>query len=373
MAVRDEPIEDEQEIEAENDLVEITSERRYDSRCDANLRVSYESLDELVVAYTADIGAHGLFVATQDLLPVGTIVDLELQLPDGGPTVRALARVAHARDGDRSGMGMEFLDGENGLSAQLARYIAGSLDREATTTVEPASYVVVVDDDHSYRSQASMVMTKRGHRVETAENGLEALGLILRDPPDLIISDVQMPIMDGWQLLRVLRARPSLAHIPVIFLTMLSGEPERLKGYKLGVDDYIAKPFLFEELAARVARVFARGRSRAAMRNALRGDLAQVSVASVLQLVELEKRTGLLLVVSDDQLATLHIRDGAVVHVDFGAPCPEPGLDRLLRVLDWTEGRFELTSAEVAVEDSVGESISFALLEHARRQDESSR
>jgi uncharacterized protein (TIGR02266 family) len=361
---------DDAAIEAEDDFAEVTSERRGEVRCEATLRVEYQSLDELVVAYTADVGARGVFVATGDLLPVGTIVHVELQLPEGGPMVRAVARVAHTRDGERSGMGMEFLDGDASLASKLAEYVAISLDRESAAAVDPASFVLVVDDDLSCRNQAATVMRKRGHRVEAAQNGLEALGMVLRDPPDLIITDVQMPIMDGWQLLRVLRARPSLAHIPVIFLTQLSGEAERLKGYKLGVDDYIPKPFLFEELAARVARVFARGRSRAALRNALRGDLAQVSLASVLQLIELEKRTGLLLVVSAERLATLHVRDGVVVHVDFGAPCAEPGFDRLLRVLDWSEGRFELTSAEVTTEDSVGETIAFALLEHARRRDE---
>ncbi len=357
-------------LDAENEA-ELDDERRNEPRLDATLCVHYKSLDELVVAYTTDMSSGGLFVSTRDFIPVGSVVELEIELPDDGVTVRTLARVAHVVDtGERAGMGMEFLKRESGgIVDQLARYLTLRLGNGAEPAAAQAAYVLIVDDDRAYRDQAAMVMKRSGHRVAVAENGLEALGLVLRDPPDLIISDVQMPTMDGWQFLRLLRARPSVAHIPVIFLTMLSGEEERLKGYKLGVDDYISKPFLFEELSARVARVIARG-SSAAMRNALRGDLAQVSVASMLQFIEIEKRTGLLLLVSRDEMATLHVREGAVVHVDFGAPCGELGIERLFRVIDWQEGRFELTAAEIAVEDSIGESSSYVLLEHARRQDE---
>ena len=360
-------------LDAENEA-EIADERRIEPRVEATFRVHYKSVDELIVAYTTDMSSGGLFVATRDFLPSGSVVELEIELPDDGAMVRSLARVAHVVDtDDRAGMGMEFLNRDaGGIVDQLAGYLTLRLGDVGVPEAVPAAYVLIVDDDRSYRAQAAMVMKRGGHRVEVAENGLEALGLVLRDPPDLIISDVQMPTMDGWQFLRVLRSRPSVAHIPVIFLTMLSGEEERLKGYKLGVDDYIAKPFLFEELSARVARVIARG-SSAAMRNALRGDLAQVSVASVLQFIEIEKRTGLLLLVSHNQMATLHVRNGAVVHVDFGAPCGELGIERLFRVLDWQEGRFELTAAEVAVEDSIGEPSSYVLLEHARRQDEGAK
>jgi len=359
--------------EADSDaVVEAPYERRTEPRVDASLRVQFQSLDELVISYTADISSGGLFVSTRDFIPVGSFVGLELELPDG-VTVRTIARVAHHVDEEeRSGMGMELQDMKSGgLVDQLAGYLNVMLgDAHSMPARDAPCRVLIVDDDESCREQVARVMRKRNHQIEIAENGLLALGSVLRDPPDVIITDVQMPVMDGWNFLRVLRARPSVAHIPVIFLTMLAGEEERLKGYKLGVDDYINKPFLFEELDARVARVLSRGGSSAASRNALRGDLSLVSLASVLQFVEIEKRTGLLLLVSLEEIATLHVREGQVIHVDFGIPSAETGLERLMRVLDWTEGRFELTDAEVSTEDTIEEPISFALLEHARRRDE---
>src|SRR5205814_1367030 len=103
------------------------------------------------------------------------------------------------------------------------------------------------------------------------------------------------------------------------FLTTLTDDTQRLKGYRLGVDDYLGKPFLGAELAARVERVLARSRAQAgaAGNRALRGDLSQVALASVLSLAEMERRTGSLLLLHDDATITLWLRDGAVVRVDL--------------------------------------------------------
>ena len=272
-------------------------------------------------------------------------------------------------------MGMRFLDvaGEP-IGQQLAAYLTEQLGEEATPEREPPAQVVVVDDDASYRERACAVLRGEGHMVRQATNGLEALGAILRDPPELILSDVQMPMMDGWQLLRLIRARPNVAGIPFVFMTTLGGEQDRLKGYRMGVDDYIAKPFEEAERAARIRKLLRRVRVRpraAAADKALRGDLAQVGLASVLSFVEMERRSGTLLLVRGDQLATLHIRDGQVVRADLpGRAGRLEGMQRLFYVLDWTEGRFDLTAGEVTVDDAIGVQTGFAILEHARRRDE---
>jgi response regulator RpfG family c-di-GMP phosphodiesterase len=180
--------------------------------------------------------------------------------------------------------------------------------------------------------------------------------------------------MDGWQLLRMVRARPTLASTPFVLFTSLSGEAERLRGYQLGVDDYIAKPFSSDELVLRLTKVLARSRQRPrspASNNALRGDLSQVGLQSVLSFIEMEKRSGTLLVVSGDDLVTLHCREGQVVQVDLpAAEDHREGIERLLFPLDLTEGRFDLTATDVTAKDSIGVPTSYALLEHARRRDE---
>ena len=98
----------------------------------------------------------------------------------------------------------------------------------------------------------------------TVLDGFEALAMCLKSAPDLILADLQMPRMDGWQLLRVVRGRPSLASVPVIFLTSVSDEDERLHGYQLGVDDFVVKPFRAPELGARIFGLLRRARMSAA-------------------------------------------------------------------------------------------------------------
>jgi len=232
--------------------------------------------------------------------------------------------------------------------------------------------VLVVDDDIWHRERAASVMRDVGFEVVTADNGVQALQSAMQIEPDLILSDVQMPVMDGWQLVRMLRARPTLANIPVVFVTSLSSDEQRLQGYRLGVDDYIAKPFEEDELALRSQRVLTR--SRAYPRNtsaakALRGSLSHVSLATLLSFCEVEARTGMLLMVRSDAIATIYLREGTVVRVDLPDEANElHGAERLHYLLGWDSGRFELADAHVLDEDTIGEATSAVLLQHAERK-----
>ncbi len=89
--------------------------------------------------------------------------------------------------------------------------------------------------------------------MEAVANGEEALTAALVQPPDLVLSDVMMPGLDGFGLLKELRARPQTRTIPVIFLSARAGEESRVEGLGAGADDYLIKPFTARELLARVA------------------------------------------------------------------------------------------------------------------------
>lgn len=358
--------------------------RRAEPRVAAAFRVKYETLNELVTAYTGDVSRGGIYVKTTKFLPMGAVVRIHLKLPEEGPELRAVARVAYVLDEEDAkrhkrdaGMGMEFLDvGGAPLADEIARYIARE-NPEVEVPPPPAgmsSRVLVVDDDVWHRERAAQLMRDAGHDVVTADNGVKALGLALQMAPDIILTDVQMPVMDGWQLVRMLRARPTLAQIPVIFVTALDSDEQRLQGYRLGVDDYISKPFNDDELALRVQRVLDRARAyprSVTTTKALRGTLAHVSLASLLAFLEVERRTGLLLIVRPDEIATVYLREGAAVRVDLPATGDEyEGVERLYYVLGWEMGRFELAEAVVDDEDEIGVPISNVLLEHARRTEQ---
>jgi len=158
-------------------------------------------------------------------------------------------------------------------------------------------------------------------------------------------------------------------------VTALSSDEQRLQGYRLGVDDYIAKPFNDDEFGLRIQRVLDRARAyprNIPMSKALRGDLSQISLASLLSFLEMEGRTGLLLLVRPEEVATLYLRDGAVVRVDVPSASEHlSGIDRVYALLEWNTGRFELAEADVDDADDVGVPTSAILIELARRHSRS--
>jgi len=121
--------------------------------------------------------------------------------------------------------------------------------------------LLIVDDDTTLLRFLSDYLTGEGFEVVTAERGQAALRVFYEHRPDLAVLDVMMPGMDGWELTARLR---EMANIPVILLTAKTSEPDKLRGFRLGVDDYVTKPFSLAELAARVRAVLARtgGESR---------------------------------------------------------------------------------------------------------------
>lgn len=110
--------------------------------------------------------------------------------------------------------------------------------------------ILVVDDDQSLRELLRLHLTAAGYDVTTAADGIEAGYAVLKNPPDLIITDVNMPHMDGYQFVEALRSDSSLPKFPVIFLTSMD---EFDRGQQLGAVGYITKPVRADRLLAVVA------------------------------------------------------------------------------------------------------------------------
>ena len=362
-----------------------TDERTH-PRVESVFRARYATLDQLVVGYSADLSKGGMFLASDQFLPVNSTLTLKLELPSRGGELSVTCRVVYTRDkatadktGKPAGMGVQFLDLDEQALTRIGQFIA---EKSVAADADPQSSrgkplsILVVDDDHSSREAAAKPFRERGDQVRTASDGVDALAACLKSPPDVILSDVQMPRMDGWQLARVVRSRPQLAQVPMLFLTRLRGEDERLKGYQLGIDDFVPKPSRPEELIARVDRVVRRIKrpSPAHAQKMLRGDLEQVSLASVLSFLELEKKTGILSVMSD-QSAKIHIEEGRLLKVepDGGPPVDATSRQLLYKMLDWRRGHFEFVVSKVACEDEVHASLTSILLDHARVSDEAAR
>ena len=112
--------------------------------------------------------------------------------------------------------------------------------------------VLVVDDVRANRALLERLLTPEGYIVVTAANGEDALREARRVKPDVVLADVVMPVMDGFELCRAIKADPSGYLTPVVLVTSLHGRSERIRGIEVGADDFIVKPFDAEELRARI-------------------------------------------------------------------------------------------------------------------------
>lgn len=117
--------------------------------------------------------------------------------------------------------------------------------------------VLLIDDDPSLLDLLGRYLRKAGYTVMTADNGAEGLRRLYKGHPDLVVLDVMMPRLDGWETCRRIR---EMTDVPIIMLTVKGEEPDKLKAFRLGVDDYVTKPFSFAELAARIGAVLQRAR-----------------------------------------------------------------------------------------------------------------
>jgi len=125
-------------------------------------------------------------------------------------------------------------------------------------TPEAAHRILVVDDEPDITALVAYHLAKAGYRVTTATNGRDALAAAREERPDLVVLDLMLPGVSGYDVLADLRRRDETKEIGVILLTARKEEPDRIKGLSLGADDYLPKPFSPQELVLRVGAVLRR-------------------------------------------------------------------------------------------------------------------
>ena len=139
--------------------------------------------------------------------------------------------------------------------------------------------VLVVDDDKTLLRFLKEYLEREKYEVFIADRGRKGLRIFYDERPDLVVLDVMMPGMDGWEVCARIR---ELSEIPIIMLTAKAAESDKLRGFKLGVDDYVTKPFSLEELSARMRAILSR---TAAQRE---GEMATYRVGQIM--VDMRKR-----------------------------------------------------------------------------------
>jgi CheY-like chemotaxis protein len=246
--------------------------------------------------------------------------------------------------------------------------------------------LLVVDDDPWMQRLTSLALADMSIEISAATDGTIALAKALANPPDIILSDVMMPGMDGWSLVRRIRSHAQLAFIPFIFLTALKSSDDVLRGFRLGADDFLSKPFKPEELRARVEHalhsrhtvetdVRAQVGGLSPSGPGFRGTLQDLGISSLLVLLEIERKTGMLTVKHENgrDHCRLYLRDGRVVSAHDNDERSLTGAPVVWHVLNWARGGFAFNALPVEMPDEVGMTTTHLLMEGARRMDETVR
>ena len=157
--------------------------------------------------------------------------------------------------------------------------------------------ILVIDDEPSLLMGLAATIRRHGFDVVTASNGTEGIQKAKETLPDLILSDVMMPPPNGFQMRKIMSDDPQLASIPFIFLTARAGVDDRVAGIRDGADDYIIKPFVTEELIARIHAVLRRvqkeqARGREQMAAIAKQDMEKLK-SEILRNIHHELRTPL--------------------------------------------------------------------------------
>ena len=116
--------------------------------------------------------------------------------------------------------------------------------------------LLVVDDNESNRDMLSRRLQRKGYRVLTAADGEQALALVADEHVDLVLLDIMMPQMDGWEVLKLLRVDDETSDIPVAMLSARTEAKDRVQGLQEGAIDYICKPFALQELLGKIETIF---------------------------------------------------------------------------------------------------------------------
>ena len=151
-----------------------------------------------------------------------------------------------------------------GQRPDLQRLIPASLEAAAPAADPDADLVLCIEDNEDVRTFIRSSLSPAGYRLLEAPNGLRGVEMALEHVPDLIISDAMMPGLDGYGVVRQLKAHPATSYVPLVLLTARSAGTDRLEGLETGADAYVGKPFAARELRAQVRNLLAlRDRTRA--------------------------------------------------------------------------------------------------------------
>jgi DNA-binding response OmpR family regulator len=246
--------------------------------------------------------------------------------------------------------------------------------------------VLVIEGDEWVGALLSRLLRDRGYAVDVCADARSGFETACRTVPDCIVCAVNLPDIDGFWVARRIRTESSaVSTAPILFLTDEAHPEARLQGLHVGADVYLSKPFSNDEVVAQVDALIDLARRLSVRRDsfaeapgsggggapvAIRGDIQQFALSTVLMMLEMERRSGKLKVATHQERASFELSHGVFVHAELGGR-RAPTLDVLRTVLAWSEGRFWFRPKKGdAPTGARGESIGALVLEAMRLEDE---
>jgi len=237
--------------------------------------------------------------------------------------------------------------------------------------------VLLVDDNPMVLGLLKQVLSSLAE-VQAVSNAADALLIAIDDPPDLLITDLQMPGMDGRQLTEKVHARAATARVPVVMMASRSDISEHLKPSQDGYEDILEKPFFARDAATRLKRVIDKialekmARSAGAGGGAFRGTLAQMNIIDLVQSLEMGRKTCQLILTRNGERCEMFFDEGQVRHSVCG---DATGDDAVFRALQWPpdEGTFEVDFNARTDQQTTTLSTQGLLMEGLKLLDEANR
>ena len=237
--------------------------------------------------------------------------------------------------------------------------------------------ILVVDDDQDIREYLALCFRMADYQVVMAQNGIEALAMLEKFMPELIVCDVMMPGMDGYQFCREVRTR-GFDNIPFIFCSALGAPQERVKGLKLGADDYIVKPVDCEEINLKVDNLLKRSRKlneivtcMDELQNGgiIRGILGEVTVPFILQMLNYYGPGEICLhaETADGRVGQIYLKDKQVVHAET---TEFTGSRAFSRILAWEDGSYRVDKKVWLLDPTMSGGVEELLMEAVTQMDE---
>jgi CheY-like chemotaxis protein len=246
--------------------------------------------------------------------------------------------------------------------------------------------LLLVDSDARSMRMLEVSLRKAGYEVLTTRTGVEALAAVEEKTPDLILSDTHLLTpegdlsntvspRDGYELCERLKQNERWSRVPFIFLTGDDSLDDKIRGLKLGVEDYLTKPIYLKELLARVQLVLARKRhdslKAVSSRANFLGELASMGLVDLLTTIDLGRKSGVIEITGIEGNGSLTFHEGKVTHAHTGTRRGEAAVYRMLR---WAEGRFEAQFGPLVLVVSDAPNVHLPtqnlLMEGLRRADE---